>query len=218
MLTAAGKRRRKIHIYIEKSHTLYFVTVSWSTVMLCCGFPSEKSTPSTNIPTHSHVWSHNKVTTATERCQTLFTAVLCNLQRHWIFQGVVIVFASEVKRWIHAVALVWTNASMPQTWCHRTSGEIIIVPGNTEWCRETGARQMWGLARNFICHCTLQQTSLLIRSPWTGLGIWTVCSWTDWMMSFCAPIATSAHTCTQTHTSTSKLQTCLSYITPRTCR
>lgn len=88
---------------------------------------------------------------------------------------------------------------MPQTWCHCTSGEIIIVPGNAEWCRETGVRQMWGLVRNFICHCTLQQTSLLIRSPWTRLGIWTVCSWTDRMVSFCAPVNTGTHIHTHSH-------------------
>lgn len=39
------------------------------------------------------------------------------------------VCVTEVKR-IQAVTLVWTNASVLQTWCHCTSGEIITVPGN----------------------------------------------------------------------------------------
>lgn len=34
-----------------------------------------------------------------------------------------------------------------------------------------------------MCHCTLQQTSLLIRSPRIRRGIWTVCSGADRMMA-----------------------------------
>lgn len=77
--------------------------------------------------------------------------------------------------------------------------EIIIVSGKAEWSRKTGAQQMWGLVRNFICHCTLRQTSLLIRSPWIRLGIWAVCSWTDWMVSFWAAITTRIHMHTLLH-------------------
>lgn len=35
-----------------------------------------------------------------------------------------------------------------------------------------------------MCHCTLQQTSLLIRSPRIRRGIWTVCSGTDRMVAY----------------------------------
>ena len=75
--------------------------------------------------------------------------------------------------------------------------DIITIAGTAEQCRKAGAQQMWGLVRDFICHCTLQQTSLLIRSPWIRRGIWTFCSWADWMVSFRALVANEhqhAHT------------------------
>lgn len=82
--------------------------------------------------------------------------------------------------------------------CHtdlvsQSLGEIITVPGNAEWRRKTRAQQMWGLVRNFICHCTLQQTSLLIRSPWIRAGIWTVCSWTDRMNVLLCSVLPTTH-------------------------
>lgn len=79
----------------------------------------------------AHVRSDTKVTTATGRCQTLFTAAPCDLRDVGLFQ-VLIVCAGEVKRWIHAVASVWTDVSMRHTLCRRTSGEIITAPGSAE--------------------------------------------------------------------------------------
>ncbi len=154
---------------------------------------------------------------ATEKCQTLSPAVLCNLWRHGIVWSVLCAVLWSLKE--HSCCLLGVDSGVGGgDLVSPYLRDIIIVPGNAEWCRKTGVQQMWGLVRNFICHGTLQQTSLLIGSPWIRLGIWTVCSWTDWMMSFCALIATHTCTRTRTHSSYALFQACLSYFTPAACK
>ena len=138
----------------------------------------------------------------------LFGSVICRDMR---LLGACSVCAGEVKRWIPCCLRGVDKHVDATDLVSPCLGEIIIIPGTAaEWCWKTGAQQMWGLVRNFICHCTLHQTSLLIRSPWIRQGIWTVCSWTDRMMSFCV-IGTQTHTC-DTHSSIF-FQACLSIIT-----
>lgn len=167
----------------------------WNLQMLFCFqyVTSFSHTNNTTTSTHSLAWSnYNHVTTATKDCHTLFTVGLCNLWRCGTVGSI-----QCACRWSEKVNYCWfcgvdkrvsaMDLVSPCLW------EIIIVPGNAGWCTKTGAEQMWGLIRNFICYRTLQQISLLIRSPWIRLGIWTVCSWMDWLMSFCALIATHTH-------------------------
>lgn len=133
------------------------------------------------IKTERTAWAYWKcVTTATEECQTDFTAELCNLQRHGSAWSV-----HCVCRW-NEKGLYFFCSPLGVDKCAKAAmlvspclGEITDVSGAAERCGETGAQQMWGLVRNFICHCTLQQTSLLIGSPWITLGTWTLCSWMD---------------------------------------
>lgn len=68
---------------------------------------------------------------------------------------------------------------------------------------------MWGLVRNFICHCTLQQTSFLIRSPWVTIGICTPSyEWTEW----CPFLHSLRRKSTHTHTHNAlNLKTCLNF-------
>lgn len=55
--------------------------------------------------------------------------------------------------------------------------QVMVARGRL-WCLAGG-----DLRKNFMYHCTLQQTSLLIRSPRIRRGIWTVSSGVDRMMS-----------------------------------
>ena len=81
-----------------------------------------------------------------------------------------------------------------RTWCCRARGKRF-----SPWVTLSDAERLkHSRCGDFIFQCTLQQTSLLIRSPWITQGIWTVCSWANWMMPFfCSHGRTLTQTCTR---------------------